>query len=157
MKTEVSGLSNIEVMIGNQAIALGLVEAGIDLASAYPGTPSSEILPAIIDFKRRMGRNIHIEWSVNERVAIEVALGAAMAGKKAVCMMKQVGLNVAFPPFIKGREVSIRGGLLIVSCDDPGPQSSQTEQDSRLIGTLFGVPVFDASSPGDARSLASWA
>ena len=150
-------MSNVEVMIGNQAIALGLVEAGIDLASAYPGTPSSEILPAVIDFKRRMGRNIHIEWSVNERVAMEVALGAAMAGKKAVCMMKQVGLNVAFPPFIKGREAPIRGGLLIVSCDDPGPQSSQTEQDSRLISTLFGVPVFDASSPGDARSLASWA
>ncbi len=104
-----------------------------------------------------MGRNIHIEWSVNERVAMEVALGAAMAGKKAACMMKQVGLNVAFPPFIKGREVPMRGGLLIVSCDDPGPQSSQTEQDSRLIATLFGVPVFDASSPGDARSLASWA
>jgi indolepyruvate ferredoxin oxidoreductase alpha subunit len=157
MKTEVSALSNLEVMIGNQAIALGLVEAGIDLASAYPGTPSSEILPAVIDFKRRMGRNIHIEWSVNERVAMEVAFGAAMAGKKAACMMKQVGLNVAFPPFIKGREAPIRGGLLIVSCDDPGPQSSQTEQDSRLIATLFGVPVFDASSPGDARSLASWA
>jgi indolepyruvate ferredoxin oxidoreductase alpha subunit len=157
MKTEVSGLSNVEVMIGNQAIALGLVEAGIDLASAYPGTPSSEILPAVIDFKRRMGRKIHIEWSVNERVAMEVALGAAMAGKKAACMMKQVGLNVAFPPFIKSRAVPIRSGLLIVSCDDPGPQSSQTEQDSRLIATLFGVPVFDASSPGDARSLASWA
>ena len=150
-------MSNTEVMIGNQAIALGLVEAGIDLASAYPGTPSSEILPAVIDFKRRTGRNIHIEWSVNERVAMEVALGAAMAGKKAVCMMKQVGLNVAFPPFIKSRETPLKGGLLIVSCDDPGPQSSQTEQDSRLIGTLFGVPVFDASSPGDARNLAAWA
>ncbi len=149
-------MSNIEVMIGNQAIALGLVEAGIDLVSAYPGTPSSEILPAVIDFKRRMGRNIHVEWSVNERVAMEVAIGAAMAGKKAVCVMKQVGLNVAFPPFIKGREASMSGGLLIVSCDDPGPQSSQTEQDSRLIATLFGVPVFDASSPGDARNLASW-
>ncbi len=150
-------MSNIEVMIGNQAIALGLVEAGIDLASAYPGTSSSEILPAVIDFKRRMSRHIHVEWSVNERVAIEVALGAAMAGKKAVCMMKQVGLNVAFPPFIRGREVPMGGGLVIVSCDDPGPQSSQTEQDSRLIAALFGVPVFDASSPADARNLASWA
>ncbi len=157
MKTKVSHVSNVEVMIGNQAIALGLVEAGIELASAYPGTPSSEILPAVIEFKRRMGRNIHIEWSVNERVAMEVAFGAAMAGRKAACMMKQVGLNVAFPPFIKGREARIRGGLLIVSCDDPGPQSSQTEQDSRLISTLFNVPVFDASSPGDARGLASWA
>ncbi|OPY69304.1 MAG: indolepyruvate ferredoxin oxidoreductase [Syntrophorhabdaceae bacterium PtaU1.Bin034] len=151
------GISEVEVMIGNQAIALGLVEAGIDLAAAYPGTPSSEILPAVTEFKKRLKRDIHIEWSVNERVAMEVAFGAAMAGKKAVCMMKQVGLNVAFPPFIKGREAAIRGGLLIVSCDDPGPQSSQTEQDSRLIGTLFGVPVFDAPSPVEARLLASHA
>src|SRR5208283_5571323 len=115
MKTEVLRLSNIEVMIGNQAIALGLVEAGIDLASAYPGTPSSEILPAVVDFKRRMGRNIHIEWSVNERVAMEVAFGAALAGKKAVCMMKQVGLNVAFPPLIRGRGKTLKGALVVVS------------------------------------------
>lgn len=144
-------------MIGNQAIALGLVEAGIELAAAYPGTPSSEILPAVIEFKKRTKRDIHIEWSVNERVAMEVAFGAAMAGKKAVCMMKQVGLNVAFPSFIAGLDVPITGGLVIISCDDPGPQSSQTEQDSRLIGTLFGIPVFDAASPVEARLLASYA
>ena len=150
-------MSTIEVMIGNQAIALGLVEAGIDLAAAYPGTPSSEILPAVIDFKRRKQSHIHIEWSVNERVAMEVAFGAALAGKKAVCMMKQVGLNVAFPPLIRGRMKALKGALVIVSCDDPGPQSSQTEQDSRLIGTLFNVPVFDVSSPADARLLAAHA
>jgi indolepyruvate ferredoxin oxidoreductase alpha subunit len=144
-------------MIGNQAIALGLVEAGVELAAAYPGTPSSEILPAVIEFKKRTKKDIHIEWSVNERVAMEVAFGAAMAGKKAVCMMKQVGFNVAFPPFIAGFDVPIQGGLVIISCDDPGPQSSQTEQDSRLIGTLFGVPVFDAASPIEARLLASYA
>ena len=148
-------MTSTEVMIGNQAIALGLVEAGIDLAAAYPGTPSSEILPAMIDFKKRKGSHIHIEWSVNERVAMEVAFGAALAGQKAVCMMKQVGLNVAFPPLIRGREKALKGALVIVSCDDPGPQSSQTEQDSRLIGTLFNLPVFDASSPIDARLLAA--
>jgi indolepyruvate ferredoxin oxidoreductase alpha subunit len=150
-------MSAREVMIGNKAIALGLVEGGLQVAAAYPGTPSSEILPAVIDFKKRYGKDIHIEWSVNERVALEAAFGAAMAGKKAACMMKQVGLNVAFVPFIKGRNVAIEGGLVIVSCDDPGPQSSQTEQDSRLIATLFGVPVFDASSPEDARRLAAYA
>jgi len=150
-------MSEREVMIGNQAIALGLVEAGLEVAAAYPGTPSSEILPAMIDFKKRYGKEIHIEWSVNERVAMEVAFGAAAAGKKAVCMMKQVGLNVAFTPFIRSREVPIEGGLVVISCDDPGPQSSQTEQDSRLISLLFGVPVFDVSSPEDARLLAAYA
>ena len=150
-------MSATEVMIGNQAIALGLVEAGVQVAAAYPGTPSSEILPAVVDFKRRYAKDIHIEWSVNERIAMEVAFGAAMAGGKAACMMKQVGLNVAFTPFIKGRDVGIKGGLVIVSCDDPGPQSSQTEQDSRLIAMLFGFPVFDASSPEDARLLAAYA
>lgn len=150
-------MNGTEVMIGNQAIALGLVEAGLEVAAAYPGTPSSEILPAVIDFKRRLGKDIHIEWSVNERVAMEVAFGAAMAGKKAACMMKQVGLNVAFVPFIKGREVPIEGALVVISCDDPGPQSSQTEQDSRLIAALFGFPVFDVSSPEDARLLAAHA
>ena len=155
--TEVPPLSNMEVMIGNQAIALGLVEAEIELAAAYPGTPSSEILPAMIDFKKRMKRNIHVEWSVNERVAMEVAIGAAMAGKKAVCMMKQVGLNVAFPPSSREGRWPSRRCSSIISCDDPGPQSSQTEQDSRLIGTLFNVPVFDASSPRDARLLAAHA
>ena len=146
-----------EVMIGNQAIGLGLVEAGIDLAAAYPGTPSSEILPAVIDFKKRRQSHIHIEWSVNERIAMEVAFGAALAGKKAACMMKQVGLNVAFPPLIRGRGKALKGALVIVSCDDPGPQSSQTEQDSRLIATLFNLPVFDASSPREARILAAHA
>jgi len=150
-------LNGTEVMIGNQAIALGLVQAGLEVAAAYPGTPSSEILPAVIDFKRRLGKDIHIEWSVNERVAMEVAFGAAMAGKKAACMMKQVGLNVAFVPFIKGREVPIEGALVVISCDDPGPQSSQTEQDSRLIAALFSFPVFDVSSPEDARLLAAHA
>ncbi len=150
-------MSAREVMIGNQAIALGLVQGGLEVASAYPGTPSSEILPAVIDFKRRYGKDIHIEWSVNERVAMEVAFGAAMAGKRAACMMKQVGLNVAFVPFIKGKDLPLEGGLVVISCDDPGPQSSQTEQDSRLIAALFGVPVFDVSSPEDARLLAAYA
>jgi indolepyruvate ferredoxin oxidoreductase, alpha subunit len=156
-KGEYEMLTKTEVMIGNQAIALGLVEAGVELAAAYPGTPSSEILPAIVEFKKRTEREIHIEWSVNERVAMEVAFGAATGGKKAVCIMKQVGLNVAFPPFVRGKAVPIEGSLVIISCDDPVPQSSQTEQDSRLIATLFGVPTFDVASPAEARLLASQA
>lgn len=146
-----------EIMIGNFAIAAGFVEAGIDLAAAYPGTPSSEILPGIIEFKRRFGSNIHVEWSVNERCALEVAFGAALTGKKAVCMMKQVGLNVAFPSFAKAIRLPVDGALVIVSCDDPGPQSSQTEQDTRLIATLYGVPVFDPASPVEAKEAAKFA
>ena len=146
-----------EVMIGNFAIARGLVEAGLDLAAAYPGTPSSEIIPGIIEFNRREKGNIHAEWSTNERCAIEVAFGAASIGKKAACMMKQVGLNVAFPPLLHGRERPLKGALVIVACDDPGPQSSQTEQDTRLLATLFDIPVFDPASPKEAADVAYYA
>jgi indolepyruvate ferredoxin oxidoreductase alpha subunit len=143
-----------EVMIGNFAIARGLVEAGVELAAAYPGTPSSEILPGIIEFKKREGLRIHTEWSTNERCAMEVAMGAARSGKRAACMMKQVGLNVAFPSLLHSLERPLTGGLLIVSCDDPGPQSSQTEQDTRLLATLFRIPLFDPASPASAGDLA---
>ena len=146
--------SSTEVMIGNFAIARGLVEAGLDLAAAYPGTPSSEIIPGIIEFNKREKGHIHAEWSTNERCALEVAFGAASFGKKAACMMKQVGLNVAFPSFLHGKGKVLKGALVIVVCDDPGPQSSQTEQDTRLIATLFDVPIFDPASPKEAADIA---
>ena len=147
----------MEVMIGNYAIARGLIEAGLDIAAAYPGTPSSEIIPGIIEFNRRENGNIHAEWSVNERCAFEAAYGAASKGKKAVCIMKQVGLNVAFPSLLDARRKKLKGALVIVSCDDPGPQSSQTEQDTRLLATLFGIPVFDPASPKEASDVAYYA
>jgi indolepyruvate ferredoxin oxidoreductase, alpha subunit len=146
-----------EVMIGNFGIARGLVEAGLELAAAYPGTPSSEIIPGIIEFNKREKGSIHAEWSTNERCAFEVAFGAAMAGKKAACMMKQVGLNVAFPSLLSARGRAIEGAFVIVSCDDPGPQSSQTEQDTRLLAALFGIPVFDPASPAEAADIAYFA
>ncbi|OPY78714.1 MAG: 2-oxoacid ferredoxin oxidoreductase [Syntrophorhabdus sp. PtaU1.Bin058] len=146
-----------EVMIGNYAIARGFVEAGIDLAAAYPGTPSSEILPGIVEFKKRENMKIHTEWSTNERCALEVAFGAALNGKKTVCLMKQVGLNVAFPGLLKGRKKIVKGAFVIVSCDDPGPQSSQTEQDTRLLAVLYGIPVFDPASPTEAADIAYYA
>ncbi|MCX5811222.1 MAG: thiamine pyrophosphate-dependent enzyme [Proteobacteria bacterium] len=147
----------MEVMIGNYAIARGLVEAGLEIATAYPGTPSSEIIPGIIEFNRREKGNILTEWSVNERCALEAAFGAASAGKKAACMMKQVGLNVAFPPLLNARRKRLKGALVIISCDDPGPQSSQTEQDTRLLATLFDIPVFDPASPKEASDVAYFA
>jgi indolepyruvate ferredoxin oxidoreductase alpha subunit len=144
-------------MIGNQAIARGLVEAGVELAAAYPGTPSSEILPGIVEFKRMEKKDIHTEWSTNEKCALEVAFGAASIGKKAACFMKQVGLNVAFASLLKALEKPIDGGLVIVSCDDPGPQSSQTEQDTRLVASLYGITVFDPASPQEAADVAFYA
>jgi len=146
-----------EVMIGNYGIALGLVEAGLELAAAYPGTPSSEIIPGIVEFNKRKGLNIYAEWSVNERCSLEIAFGAAQAGKKAAAMMKQVGLNVACPPFLSIKDEKIKGGLVLVVCDDPGPQSSQTEQDTRLLSLLFDVPVFDPASPSEAADIAYYA
>jgi indolepyruvate ferredoxin oxidoreductase alpha subunit len=146
-----------EVMVGNFAIARGLVEAGLELAAAYPGTPSSEILPGIVEFNKREKGKIHAEWSTNERCALEVAFGAALSGKKAACMMKQVGLNVAFPSLMRGRGKRLEGALVIVSCDDPGPQSSQTEQDTRLLCTLFNIPVFDPASSKEAGDVAYYA
>lgn len=146
-----------EVMIGNFAIARGLTEAGLELAAAYPGTPSSEILPGIVEFKKREKLSIHTEWSTNERCAFEVAFGGASAGRKAACMMKQVGLNVAFPPLLHGHAKTLKGALVIVSCDDPGPQSSQTEQDTRLLAAFFGIPVFDPASPKEAGDMAYYA
>ena len=150
--------SRKEVIIGNQAIARGLVEAGLEIAAAYPGTPSSEILPGIVYFKNMEGLKIHTEWSSNELCAFEVAFGAAAyGGARAACFMKQVGLNVAFPALLRAREKVLEGGFVIVSCDDPGPQSSQTEQDTRLIATLFGIPVFDPASPEEAADVAYYA
>lgn len=146
-----------EVMMGNYAMARGLVEAGIEVAAAYPGTPSSEILPALVEFKRREKLEIYTEWSTNERCAFEVAFGAASAGAKSVCVMKQVGLNVAFPALLRAEERPIRGALVIISCDDPGPQSSQTEQDTRLLAALFNLTVLDPSSPGEAADVAFYA
>ena len=143
-----------EVMIGNHAIARGLFEAGLDLAAAYPGTPSSEILPGIVKFNNREKGSVYAEWSTNERCAFEVAFGAAAAGKRAACMMKQVGLNVAFPSLLRARHKSFEGAFVIISCDDPGPQSSQTEQDTRLLATLFGIPVFDPASAREAGDMA---
>jgi indolepyruvate ferredoxin oxidoreductase, alpha subunit len=143
-----------EVMTGNHAIARGLVEAGLELAAACPGTPGSEILPGIVRFGREEHRKVYAEWSVNERCAFEAAFGAALEGGRAACAMKQTGLNVAFPSLLKGKGKALKGALVVVSCDDPGSRTSQTEQDTRLLATLFGIPVFDPASPKEAGDVA---
>lgn len=139
--------------MGNEAIGQGLIEAGCQIAAAYPGTPSTEILQAVIDNKERAVEPLHIEWSVNEKIAFEVALAASYTGKRAAAVMKQVGLNVAADPFMRTAYLGVKGGMLTIVADDPGPHSSQNEQDTRLFCLQGRVPVIDPASPAEAKEL----
>jgi indolepyruvate ferredoxin oxidoreductase, alpha subunit len=136
------------MIMGNQAIALGALQAGINLASGYPGTPSSEIIEYIAKYRKETG--VYVEWSVNEKAAVEVAAGASYAGARVLVTMKQVGLNVASDPVMCLSYVGVKGGMVIVAADDPGPISSQTEQDTRQFAQFSKLPVFDPSSPEEA-------
>jgi indolepyruvate ferredoxin oxidoreductase alpha subunit len=143
----------IRVLLGNVAIARGIIEAGCHVITSYPGTPSSEILPAAVAFKKELGLDTYIEWSVNEKVAFDNALAASLAGKRSAVAMKQVGLNVAADSLLSSAYTGVIGGMVIVSCDDPGPHSSQTEQDSRFFAMFAKVPVYDPSSPQEAKEM----
>lgn len=143
-----------EILLGNGAIALGLVEAGCQVVTSYPGTPSSEILPELIRMAKAEKLNTYVEWSTNEKVALDNAFAAAITGKRAACCMKQVGLNVAADSLMSAAYMGTVGGLVIISCDDPGPHSSQTEQDTRFMARLAKVPVLDPSTPQEAREMA---
>lgn len=138
------------LLMGNEAVALGAIRAGVRMAAGYPGTPSTEILETIA--KHNDGR-IHVEWSVNEKAAMEVGAGAAYAGSRTLVTMKQVGLNVASDPLMSLAYMGVKGGMVIVSADDPGPISSQTEQDTRTFAQFSKLPVFDPSSPEEAYEM----
>jgi len=146
-------LGNKVILLGNEAIARGIVEAGCEVASAYPGTPSSEILPAVARFADELGTKTAVEWSVNEKVAFEVAAAASFTGKRACAVMKQVSLNVAADPLMSVAHFDLAGGFLVVSADDPGPHSSQTEQDSRFFAMFAKVPCFDPASAQEAKDM----
>ena len=139
--------------MGNEALGQGLIEAGCQVAAAYPGTPSTEILQTLIDHQERAPSPLHVEWSVNEKIAFEVALAASYTGKRSVAVMKQVGLNVASDPFMRTAYIGIKGGMLTIVADDPGPHSSQSEQDTRLFCLQGRVPVLDPSSPAEAKEM----
>lgn len=136
--------------MGNQAIALGAIRAGVRLACGYPGTPSTEVLETIAAQKPQ---GVHVEWSVNEKSALEVAAGAAYAGARSIVTMKQVGLNVASDPLMSLAYVGIKGGMVVLVADDPGPISSQTEQDTRTFAYYSKLPVFDPSTPEEAYEM----
>ena len=134
-------------VMGNGAIALGALSAGVNLVSGYPGTPSSEIIETVSKYPHE---GTYLEWSVNEKAAMEVAAAAAYCGARAMVTMKQVGLNVASDPLMSLAYVGVKGGMVVVSADDPGPISSQTEQDTRRFAAFARIPVFDPSSPEEA-------
>lgn len=144
-------MSKKMLLMGNEAIARGAVEAGVQVATAYPGTPSSEVFSTLARFAGEHG--YYAEWSVNEKVAVEVAAGAAYAGARAIVSMKQVGLNVAADPLMTLAYIGVKGGLVLVVADDPGPHSSQNEQDTRKFAQFAKLPVLDPSTPQEAKDM----
>ncbi len=145
------------VLMGNEAVAWGLVTGGCQVVTSYPGTPSSEILPAVLDLRAELGADVSVEWSLKEMVAFQVALGASYAGKRSATIMKQVGLNVAADALMSSAYTGCKGGFVIVSADDPGPYSSQTEQDTRGFAQFAKVPVLDPATPQEACAYAKLA
>jgi indolepyruvate ferredoxin oxidoreductase alpha subunit len=141
-----SDTATVEILSGNEAIARGAWEAGVTVATAYPGTPSTEILETLKDYE-----GVYCEWSPNEKVAMEVAIGASMAAGRALVCMKHVGLNVAADPFFSSSYVGLEAGLVVVSADDPGMHSSQDEQDNRNYAKFARVPLLEPSDSSEAR------
>ncbi|BBO91449.1 thiamine pyrophosphate-dependent enzyme [Desulfosarcina ovata] len=148
---------NKALMMGNEAIARGLVENGCSVATAYPGTPSSEILSSVAMYRRQLGIDMHTQWAVNEKIAFEIAYAGSQAGLRTAVSMKQVGLNVASDPLMSAAYMGCVGGFIIISADDPGPHSSQTEQDSRMLAVMAKIPVLDPDSPGQAKAMVGMA
>ncbi len=143
------------LMLGNEAIARGALEAGVAFASTYPGTPSSEI--SLNLFQIAHETELYFEYSTNEKVALEVAAAAANSGVRAMCMMKHVGVNVAADALMTLAYVGTRAGLVLVSADDPYMFSSQNEQDNRYYGKLSGLPLLEPSSVAEAKAMVPYA
>lgn len=135
------------IMLGNEAIARGAYEAGVKVSSAYPGTPSTEISEYLVQYRN----DVYEEWAPNEKVATEVAVGASMAGVRAMACMKHVGLNVAADPLYSVSYMGVNGGLVIVVADDPGLYSSQNEQDTRMVARAAQIPVIEPSDSSEAK------
>lgn len=155
---DISGLTpgRTVLMQGNEAIARGALEAGVSFAAAYPGNPSSEILQTLADSAE--GAGIYAEWSTNEKVALEAAAAASYCGLRAMASMKQNGVNVA-QDFICNLTISGSGpgGLVLVTCDDPGAISSTNEEDARFIAKLADLPLLEPSTPAEALAMMKFA
>nr|MBN2069919.1 indolepyruvate ferredoxin oxidoreductase subunit alpha [Candidatus Krumholzibacteriota bacterium] len=141
------------LLSGNQAIARGMYEYGGEFASAYPGTPSTEILETIARFFKD---DVYAEWAINEKVALEVAVGASYGGARSLAAMKHVGLNVAADPFMTLSYTGVNAGLVIISADDPSLHSSQNEQDNRFYGKFASIPVLEPSTSQEAKDFVKY-
>lgn len=148
------------LLAGNEAIGIAAIAAGVNVACGYPGTPSTEIVETIARHnpaRTNPANAIHVEWSTNEKAALELAAGASYSGARVIMTCKQVGMNVASDPLMSLAYVGCVGGLVIVVADDPGPISSQTEQDSRQFAQFAHVPVFDPATPEEAYAMVGYA
>ncbi|MEM0217707.1 MAG: indolepyruvate ferredoxin oxidoreductase subunit alpha [Candidatus Nezhaarchaeales archaeon] len=141
----------VVLMLGNEAIARGAIEGDVKVATAYPGTPSTEVIETLVSLSKDY--DLYVEWSVNEKVAFEVALAASYCNLRSLTAMKHVGLNVASDPLFTSAYTGVRGGFVIVSADDPSCYSSQNEQDNRIYGLHAYIPVVEPSSPQEAKDM----
>jgi indolepyruvate ferredoxin oxidoreductase alpha subunit len=136
------------LLSGNEAIGRGAIEAGISLATSYPGTPATEILQYLAE-----NFEGEAEWALNEKIALETAIGASYAGKRAICSMKHVGLNVAADPLMTAAYLGVKGGLVLIIADDPGAYSSQNEQDSRIYARFANIPCLEPADAQEAKDM----
>ncbi|MBR1697648.1 MAG: pyruvate ferredoxin oxidoreductase [Anaerovibrio sp.] len=139
-----------EFLMGNEAIAMGAIAAGVNLVAGYPGTPSTEVLETVA---KHRPQDTYVEWSINEKTAMEVGAGAAYTGARVMVTMKQVGLNVATDPLMSLEYIGVKGGMVVLVADDPGPISSQTEQDTRHFSRFSKLPCFDPSTVQEAYEM----
>ena len=146
-------MKNTKLLLGDEAIALGAIHAGLSGVYAYPGTPSTEITEFIQSDPLAAERGIHCQWSCNEKTAMEAALGMSYMGKRAMVCMKHVGMNVAADAFVNSAMTGTNGGLVVIAADDPSMHSSQNEQDSRFYGKFAMVPIFEPSTQQEAYDM----
>lgn len=145
-----------QLLLGDEALALGAIQAGLSGAYAYPGTPSTEIMEYVQASDTARLRGIHCHWSSNEKTAMEEALGMSYCGKRAITSMKHVGLNVAADPFVNSAMTGANGGLLVIAADDPSMHSSQNEQDSRFYADFAMIPALEPSNQQEAYDMAAY-
>lgn len=145
------------LLLGNEALAQGAINSGLSGVYAYPGTPSTEITEYIQKSKTAKSLGIHTTWSVNEKTAMEAALGMSYTGKRSMVVMKHVGLNVASDVFMNMAVSGVNGGLVVVVADDPSMHSSQNEQDSRFYGKFAMVPILEPSNQQEAYNIMHYA
>ena len=142
-----------KLLLGDEAIALGALHAGLSGVYAYPGTPSTEITEFIQGNQLAKERGVHSRWSTNEKTAMEASLGMSFMGKRAMVCMKHVGLNVCADPFVNSGMTGVNGGVVVLVADDPSMHSSQDEQDSRFYGKFALIPTFEPSNQQEAYDM----